>query len=206
MGKIQEFFNEKFGTVRTIVIDDVIYFVASDMAKALGYKNPQKAIRDHCKNNIVYNFATNGGNQNTKIILENDVHLLIQKAKTISENDKYNFEKWLIQLDLVNKKVIIESRKEIEFISSLEDFLEGAGINKGIKQYKVLNYKIDYYIPSINIAIEYDENNHSGYTYEQQEFRQKIIENKLKCNFIRLSDKNTTEYNLGIIAREIFFN
>ena len=129
MGKIQEFFNKKFGTVRTVTIDGVVYFVASDIARALGYKNPQKAIRDHCKNSIVYNFATNGGNQNTKIILENDVHLLIQKAKTISENDKYNFEKWLIQLDLVNKKVIIESRKEIEFISSLESLEKSIAIS-----------------------------------------------------------------------------
>ena len=41
MNKIQEFFNEKFGTVRTVTIDGVIYFVASDIARALGYKNPQ---------------------------------------------------------------------------------------------------------------------------------------------------------------------
>lgn len=35
---------------------------------------------------------------------------------------------------------------------------------KGIRQFKVGKYKIDYYLPSLNIAIEYDENKHKGYT------------------------------------------
>lgn len=42
---------------------------------------------------------------------------------------------------------------------------------KGIRQFKVGKYKIDYYLPSLNIAIEYDENKHKGYTYEQQTLR-----------------------------------
>ena len=66
MNKIQEFFNEKFGTVRTITIDDVIYFVASDIARALGYKNPQKAIRDHCKRVNESFIPSNGGEQKQK--------------------------------------------------------------------------------------------------------------------------------------------
>ena len=35
MSKIQEFFNKKFGTVRTITIDGVVYFVASDIAREI---------------------------------------------------------------------------------------------------------------------------------------------------------------------------
>ena len=35
MGKIQEFFNEKFWTVRTVTIDGVVYFIASDIAREI---------------------------------------------------------------------------------------------------------------------------------------------------------------------------
>ena len=41
------------------------------------------------QNSIMYNFTTNGGNQNTKFILENDVHVLIQKANTIIQFPLY---------------------------------------------------------------------------------------------------------------------
>lgn len=61
MNKIQEFINEKFWTVRTIEIDGVIHFVATDIARILGYKNPQKAIRDHCKGVNETFIPSNGG-------------------------------------------------------------------------------------------------------------------------------------------------
>lgn len=41
------------------------------------------------------------------------------------------------------------------------------------KQYQCLRYRIDFYIESLKIAIEYDESEHCGYSYEAQEFRQK---------------------------------
>lgn len=74
-------------------------------------------------------------------------------------------------------------------------------IEDGIRQFKVLNYKIDYYIPSLRIAIEYDEKDHSGYSYESHELRQKIIEEELKCKFIRLSDKKENAFNLGLVMK-----
>lgn len=56
-------------------------------------------------------------------------------------------------------------RKEIKFLEKLEQSLIPFNI-KGVKQYKILNYRIDYYIKSLNISIEYDENNHKYYSYE----------------------------------------
>ena len=96
---------------------------------------------------------------------------------------------------------VLRIRKENEFVHELEQFLKALNINDGIKQYKILNYRIDYYIPSLKIAIEYDENDHSGYSYEAQELRQKIIERELKCKFIRLSDKKTNAFNLGLVVQ-----
>ena len=94
-------------------------------------------------------------------------------------------------------------RQEIEFINQGEKALKSFNI-QGEKQFKVLSYRIDYYIPSLNIAIEYDENDHSNYSYETHEGRQQEIERELGCRFIRVSDKNSDAYNIGLVIKNIF--
>lgn len=47
MNQLQIFNNAEFGNVRTILIDDVPWFVGRDVAEALGYENQPKAVRDH---------------------------------------------------------------------------------------------------------------------------------------------------------------
>ncbi len=97
------------------------------------------------------------------------------------------------------------NRKEIEFLDDLEDALSPFNI-KGIRQYSVMGnkYRIDYYIPNLNIAIEYDENEHKNYSYEKHEGRQREIEDQLKCKFIRVNDNNTNSYNIGFVIKNIF--
>lgn len=46
---IKVFEKEDFGKIRTVKVDGEVYFVASDVAKSLGYKNTSKAISDHCR-------------------------------------------------------------------------------------------------------------------------------------------------------------
>lgn len=98
--------------------------------------------------------------------------------------------------------IILYNRPEEYFIDELEQVLCGMGI-RSIRQYSVLSYRIDCYVPALNLAIEYDENNHKNYTYEKQDLRQKNIENELKCNFIRLSDSNSNLHNIGLIMKQI---
>lgn len=47
MNQLQIFENPEFGAVRTVEIDGDPWLVGKDVAQALGYTNPQKAIRDH---------------------------------------------------------------------------------------------------------------------------------------------------------------
>ena len=42
-----QIFDFEGNEVRTLEINDEPYFVGKDAAKILGYKNPQKALRDH---------------------------------------------------------------------------------------------------------------------------------------------------------------
>lgn len=49
MNEIKIFENEQFGQIRTIEIDGEPHFVASDVAKALGYVRPNDAVSAHCR-------------------------------------------------------------------------------------------------------------------------------------------------------------
>lgn len=43
------FSNAEFGQIRTVEVEGKIYFVASDVAKALGYEKPANAVAMHCR-------------------------------------------------------------------------------------------------------------------------------------------------------------
>lgn len=47
---MQVFNNPEFGKVRVVVISNEPWFVGKDVALALGYENPRKALRDHVDN------------------------------------------------------------------------------------------------------------------------------------------------------------
>lgn len=47
--EIQIFNNKQFGNISMVEIDDKPYFVATDIAKALGYKDTTNAIKQHCR-------------------------------------------------------------------------------------------------------------------------------------------------------------
>jgi prophage antirepressor-like protein len=76
---LNTFVSSKFGEIRTIVIDGEPWFVGSDVARALAYTNPQKAIRDHCKG--VNESFTVGNRTPSKVIPESDLYRLILRSK-----------------------------------------------------------------------------------------------------------------------------
>ena len=57
MNEIQIFNHEEFGEIRTIEIDGQVYFVGVDVAKALNYVRPAKAIIDHVAEEDVIKFG-----------------------------------------------------------------------------------------------------------------------------------------------------
>ena len=62
--KVEIFSNDNFGNIRGLEINGKPYFVAKDVAVALGYTNPNKAVRDHCKGVNETFLPSKGGNQN----------------------------------------------------------------------------------------------------------------------------------------------
>lgn len=95
----------------------------------------------------------------------------------------------------------LPERREVEFFEELKEALQPIGIHVD-EQYPVLDYKIDGYIESLNLAIEYDEVHHD-YKRREDEIRQKEIVRELGCKFIRLPEGNSNSKNIGIVFREI---
>ena len=92
MQQVMLFENEEFGQLRMIFIDGKQYFMANDVAKALGYSVPKDAITRHCKGAMFQRYLTDGGEQEVKVIPEGDVYRLIIRSKLPKAEE---FEKWV---------------------------------------------------------------------------------------------------------------
>lgn len=93
MNELQIFNSGEFGEIRTIEIDGKPYFVGTEVAKALGYSNPRKAILDHCKGVTKRDTPTSSGIQSMSYINEGDLYRLIMKSKLPSAE---KFESWVM--------------------------------------------------------------------------------------------------------------
>ena len=92
---IQVFENPAFGAVRTLEENGTILFCASDVAKALGYSNPNKAVSDHCRGDLTNRYPildSLGRTQRAIFITEGDVYRLIVRSKL---PDAEKFERWV---------------------------------------------------------------------------------------------------------------
>ena len=94
MSDLKIFNSPEFGQVRTVTIDNEVYFVGKDVAIALKYENPQKAIRDHVEpdDKGVNEMDTPGGRQKLVVINESGLYALIFGSKLESAK---RFKHWV---------------------------------------------------------------------------------------------------------------
>ena len=80
---IQKFTSEVFGEIRTCQVNNQIMFVGKDVATALGYTNPPKAIRDHIDDDdkLTERFVLSGQVRSVIIINESGLYSLILSSK-----------------------------------------------------------------------------------------------------------------------------
>ena len=86
------FNNPEFGEMRTLDENGKALFCAKDVAVALGYTNPARAINDHCKGVTKRYLLTAGGKQLTNFIPEGDIYRLAASSE-LPGADK--FESWV---------------------------------------------------------------------------------------------------------------
>lgn len=92
MNQMEIFKNPEFGSVRVIEENGKYLFCGTDVARALGYAIPTKAVNTHCKGVSKIEAPTNGGIQKLLFIPEGDVYRLIVHSKLPSAE---RFERWV---------------------------------------------------------------------------------------------------------------
>lgn len=94
MNELQIFNSEEFGEIRTVIIDNEIYFVGKDIAKALGFSNPRDAISTHVfdEDKGVETVDTLGGKQNMTVVNESGLYALVFGSRLESAK---RFKHWV---------------------------------------------------------------------------------------------------------------
>lgn len=120
MNDLQIFSNPEFGQVRTVEIDGQPWLVGKDVAVALGYKNPQKALHDHVDaEDVTVNdlFTVNG--TPAALINESGLYSLILSSKMPKAKA---FKHWVTGevLPAIRKNGVYESVKARQHIEQLE--------------------------------------------------------------------------------------
>lgn len=114
MKELQIFKNEQFGEIRTIEANGKVLFCGSDVAKALGYSIPSKAVNTHCKGVSKMEVPTKGGIQQMLFIPEGDLYRLITHSKLPSAEQ---FESWVFD------EVLPTIRKTGGYVANDEAFI-----------------------------------------------------------------------------------
>lgn len=88
------FQNEKFGSVRTVMIDDEPWFVGKDVATALGYKDTDQTIRKNVDEEDKLTRLIDGAGQKREAIIINEsgLYSLILSSKL---PDAKKFKRWV---------------------------------------------------------------------------------------------------------------
>ena len=98
MTQMQTFSHNMFGNLEVFIQGGKEYFPATDVAKVLGYTNPTKAVRDHCKEDGVTfrSVVIPEKNQTVekKFINEPNLYRLIVKSKLPQAEQ---FETWVFE-------------------------------------------------------------------------------------------------------------
>lgn len=198
--QLQEFaFEDK--KITTIIYAEKPAFVAMDVARALGYATPQKAIKDHCKSliKIKYSEMANLGfepiPQGVMLLLVEDLCSIVLASKNrsfvrflkeeVAEyfNEYDDFCETISALDIIDQKIRNNGIREKAALDTIEQ-LVGVKLKR---QYRVGEYRIDGYDPINNVAYEIDEEQHFTPQHMQADrVREKKIFNKLGCKFVRI--------------------
>lgn len=148
MNELQIFNSPEFGDIRTVEIDGKPYFVANDVARALGYVETAKAIRTHCKGVSEMDIPSKGGIQCMKVIPEGDIYRLIVRSKLPSAE---KFETWVFD------EVIPSIRKNGGYILGQETLSDEELMAKAILVAKKKIAERDKIIEKQRLKIEADK-------------------------------------------------
>lgn len=109
MNSLQVFKNNEF-QIKAVLIEEEPHFLGSEVAKMLGYSNPQKAIRDHVdeEDKLTERIVLSGQNREAVLINESGLYSLILSSKLESAK---RFKRW------VTSEVLPQIRKSGAYLT-----------------------------------------------------------------------------------------
>ena len=114
MDEVKLFENPEFGKLHIVFVEGKEYFPAVECAKLLGYSDPHKAIKAHCRGVGKMPTLIKGVIQDKMYIPEGDLYRLIIRSKLPSAE---RFEKWVFE------EILPTIRKTGGYVSDDEMFI-----------------------------------------------------------------------------------
>ena len=156
------------------------HFKRADLGRFLGIVDVKATYRDTSTVSRKALFKT--GDTLLRGQNDHDVFLTLDGAMEIIVRS--NKPKAIDTLEKMGSKIYRHKyvRKETETLLYIQRAFKGEEM---INQYYVDGYRIDLYFPKYKLAVECDEFDHNDRNIEYEVKRQKHIEIKLDCHFIR---------------------
>ena len=172
----------------------VVWFKAKDVCAALEYDtaNLDNTMERHVdKADRMQRVDRSSGQRRKVNFINRDgvVSLVMNSSTMISQDWKLSLLKSL-NIDVTN--LVFEKKRRFEhhcFENMVKVMFDGYKI---LPQFTVGDYRLDFYIPDLKIAIEIDEQHHERQQEEDKE-RQKFIEKCLGCKFLRIKERMVTD-------------
>lgn len=116
--KIKIFESEEFGKIRTVIINDELWFIGKDAAKILGYAKPRNAIAAHVDSEDKKDALIQGdlgGTQKMTVINESGIYSLIMSSKLPKAKE---FKRW------VTTQILPTIRRTGGYVANEDMFIE----------------------------------------------------------------------------------
>jgi len=195
LGKSSKFkgksYVELFGEEKASIISEKIRITK------IGDKNPAKRqeVRDTISKNRKGKLA---GNENPSY-WKNKNNPNQSKRMKLSNPSFNSKTKELLRIRLLNHFYETGDVKIGVKEKLILDEIEKIIGHKIERQYRVIGYSLDGFVPELNLAIEIDERHHydvNGNLRSKDLKRQKLIEENLNCKFLRIKDTDKLNSNL----------
>lgn len=172
-----------------VIIDNQPWFNASQVAKALGYTNPSKALQDHVSGEYSQQLDLGRRGKKPVFISQEGLEMLVANSKMLKAR------KIAAQLDFKIKTLSCEQN----YIGIIASALRSLN---PIYQFFINGYRVDLYFPEHRIAVECDERGHIDRDKKMEISRQDAITKSLGCRFIRFNP-HQNGFNVGDVIHEI---
>lgn len=169
MNDLTTFTSPEFGQVRTVEINDTPWLVGKDVAVALGYKEPTKAVRDKVdpEDRGMSKMDTPSGEQEMLIINESGLYSLILSSKMPKAKA---FKRWVTSevLPAIRKNGAYESFQAQQHIEQLE--ATNTRLNAAIQAVGTAKQQLADVISLRNDFIEHRDNYKARYMQAKTDY------------------------------------